>query len=108
MSARDDYPTLAGFAHRGASGGSAVLIAKRAEAVAVLKEIDRLRVLADLLAVTLRDARADLVDAATQGTGTVPGTVGWEDYCMSTWEGIPDDLARIDAALARYRYKVNR
>ena len=61
-----------------------------------------LRALADQLAEALRRARMAMVDYACQGTGTHPEEPDWQDFCMATWEAVPDDLAELDAALAAY------
>ena len=57
------------------------------------------RALADQLAEGLRAAREAMCDYAGQGTGTDPETPEWQDYCISTWEAVPDDLAAVDTAL---------
>lgn len=60
------------------------------------------RALADQLAEALKAAREAMCDYAGQGTGTDPETPEWQDYCISTWESVPDDLAAVDSALAAY------
>jgi len=66
------------------------------------KQIERLRAAGDGLIVALKDARAAMCDYAHQGTGTDPESPEWENFCMSIWEGVPDDLAAVDAAIAAY------
>jgi len=60
------------------------------------------RRMADQLAEALKAAREAMCDYAGQGTGTDPETPEWQDFCISTWESVPDDLAAVDAALAAY------
>jgi hypothetical protein len=66
-------------------------------------EIERLRAAGDGLVAALKDARAAMCGYAHQGTGTDPESPEWEDFCMSTWEGVPNDLAAVDAAITAWK-----
>jgi hypothetical protein len=66
-------------------------------------EIERLRDAGDGLVAALKDARSAMCDYAHQGTGTDPESPEWEDFCMTTWEGVPNDLAAVDAAITAWK-----
>jgi hypothetical protein len=65
-------------------------------------EIERLQAAGDGLVAALKDARSAMCDYAHQGTGTDPESPEWEDFCMTTWEGVPNDLAAVDAAITAW------